>query len=94
MKTSSRIHAAGPRVFTSPNCPAFAGERAQAEVMDTRFMAGPDSLRRDAAFAGTGFCAGPGALESARHLSLRRGVRRNGTSFARDDPRLWRPRFV
>src|SRR6266478_8693173 len=62
--------------------------------MDPRFMARPDFVRGHTAVAGAGVCAGPGALESARHLSFRRSIRRNGTSPAGNDPRLRRPRFV
>src|SRR6202035_6197504 len=62
--------------------------------MDTGFVAGLDSVCWHAAFVAAGFRLGPGALEPARHLPFRRGVRRNGTSPAGDDPRLWRSRFV
>src|SRR5438128_443990 len=62
--------------------------------MDTGFVAGLDSVCWHTAFVAAGFCAGPGALEPARHLPLCCGVRRNGTSPAGDDPSLWRPGFV
>src|SRR4029077_2351216 len=62
--------------------------------MDTGFVAGLDSVCWHAAFVAAGFRPGPGALEPARHLPLCCGVRRDGTSPAWDDSRLWRSRFV
>ena len=62
--------------------------------MDFGFLARSGSLRRNTAPIGAGFCVGPGALESAGYLSLRRSVWRNGTSLAGNDPRVRRSRFV
>src|SRR5260370_11130471 len=87
-KLSSRIHAAGTRLFTSANCPGCAGQSVWPQVMDPRFMARPDFVRGHTVVAGAGVCAVPGALESARYLSLYRCIRRDGTSPAGDDPRV------
>src|SRR2546429_207503 len=70
------------------------GGHAEEEPVDFGFLARSGSLRRNTAPIGAGFCVGPGALESAGYLSLRRSVWRNGTSLAGNDPRVRRPRFV
>ena len=92
----SRIHAAAARVFTSANCSVCAPEyfRGQAEAVDTGFMARPDLLRRDAAVTRARICSGPGQVESAGYLSIRRRVRRHGSSPAGNDPRVRRSRVV
>src|SRR5437773_9571219 len=93
-KLSDRIHAAGSRVFTSANCPVWDGDCRPAEAVDTELVAGPGPLRRDTAVADTCLCAGPGQVESARYFSLRRCVRRDGSSPAGNDSRLRRSRIV
>src|SRR5207237_291022 len=60
----------------------------------TRFLARPDFVRRNAAVAGAGVCAGTSTLESAGHLPFCRCLRRHGTSPPGDDSCLWRSRLV
>ena len=62
--------------------------------MDLKQLARSDSLRRHAALVAAGLRVRAGALEPTGHLSFRRGVRRDGTSLARNDSRVWRSRFV
>src|SRR5207248_770926 len=91
---STRIHAAGSRIFTSADSSGSAGECLPAKAMDPQFVAGLGSLCRDPAITRAGVRAGPGAVESAGHLSLRRCLRRHGTSPARHDTCLRRSRFI
>src|SRR5882724_285028 len=91
---SFRIHAASQRIFTSSDGSGCSGDRTQEDLVDLGFMARLDFVRWHAAVASAGVCAGPGALESTRHLSLCRCIRRNGASLAGDDPRLRRSRSV
>src|SRR4029077_18712052 len=53
-----------------------------------------DFVRRNAAVAGAGVCAGTSTLESAGYLSICRCLPRHGTSPPRDDPCLWRSWLV
>src|SRR5919106_870708 len=93
-KTWPRIHAADSRVFTCTNCSFWADDCHEAEVVDTQLVARPGSLRRYTVVAGAGVCTGPGPLASAGHLSVRRGVWRNGASPAGHDPRVRRSRII
>src|SRR4029079_4471498 len=94
-KTWPRIHAAGSRAFTSPNCPVcVAGDCRPPEAVDTELVAGPDPVRRDTTVADPCVCAGPGQVESPRYFSFRRCVRRDGSSLAGNDSRLRRSRIV
>src|SRR6266446_2506239 len=89
-----QLHAARHRIFASRNCSASPGACAEAQCLDSRQLARPDSLRRNTVANYSPLYAGAGTLECAGNLSFRRCFRRNGTPFAGNDSRLRRSRIV
>lgn len=86
-KTAPR-HAARHRVLRSTNCTGCACSRAKAGLVDSRQLARPDLVRLHAAGDSADLLAGTGALKRAGHLSFRRCISRDGSSFAGNDSRL------
>src|SRR5438477_10861363 len=82
-------HAARHRFLASRNCSAGAGACSETQRLDSRQLARPDSLRRNAVADHSFVPAGASALECAGNLPFRRRVWRARAPLAGNDSRLW-----
>ena len=87
-------HAVRPGDFICANDARCAGADrgwTQAELVDSRQLAGLGSLRLHTVVAGADVHRGAGVLERGVHLSLRRRLWRNGPPLAGNDSSVRRP---
>src|SRR5947209_8446041 len=83
-------HAARHRILASGNCALSSERSSKTQPLDSRQLAGSDSLRRDTAPDRSPVHGSPGPMERSGNLSVRRRIRRDGTPLAGNDSRLRR----